>query len=362
MKMNTIPAYFIRFLLAMVMVSALTGCRSERVIAGALEECSATKASMRYHEFDGVKEYKLSAREKNRIIQIEIETVSGSLDIYIAQEDGKKAAALYEGNNVPTSSFTVAVPAEGTCTVRLEAKHHKGSYCFQISGNETDEARSARLAKYQFALQQIAFEHVYPDGTDTGFDNAYGFIEDNQFAICDVNGDGADELLVHFITAPMAGNAETVYSFQKEDGTLKKLLTASSNLTYYAGGIIKEDWSHGSELAGEGYWPYTLYQYDAAEGCYQEIAQVNMWSKAVDAVDFKGDPYPDDIDAEGAGTVFILSRQGAVETISQSDYEKWLASTLDLSSKQDIAYQALNEGNLKAVTLSFEKQTQRDTP
>lgn len=60
--------------------------------------------------------------------------------------------------------------------------------------------------------------------------------------------------------------------------------------------------------------------------------------------------------------MFILSRQGAVETISQSDYEKWLASTLDLSSKQDIAYQALNEENLKAVTLSFEKQTQRDTP
>lgn len=160
-----------------------------------------------------------------------------------------------------------------------------------------------------------------------------------------------DELLVHFTTAPMAGNTETVYAFQKEDGTLKTLLTASASLTYYADGFIKEDWSHGSELAGEGYWPYTLYQYDAVEGCYQEIAQVNMWSKAIDTVNFKGDPYPDEIDKEGAGTVFILSRQGKVETISQSDYVKWLVSTLELSSEQDIPYQALNEENIQAVTV-----------
>lgn len=215
---------------------------------------------------------------------------------------------------------------------------------------EADESKLTRLAEYQLALQQIAFSHTYPDGRDTGFDSMYGSMEDNQFAICDVNGDGEDELIVHFTTAPMAGNTETVYGFQKEDKTLRELLTAAPNLTYYANGLIKEDWSHGSELAGEGYWPYTLYQYDAAEGCYQEIAQVNMWSKAIDTVDFKGDPYPDDIDAEGAGTVFILTRQGEVETVSKSDYEKWLVSTLDLTSGQDIPYQELSEENIEAVT------------
>lgn len=212
-----------------------------------------------------------------------------------------------------------------------------------------DIYKEPQMEAYQLALQRFMFEHIYPDGRDTGFDGAYGFIEDDQFAICDVNGDGMDELIVHFTTAPMAGNTETVYGFQKEDGTLRELLTASPSLTYYANGLIKEDWSHGSELAGEGYWPYTLYQYDAAEGCYQEIAQVNMWSKAVDTVDFKGDPYPDDIDAEGAGTVFILSRQGKVETISQSDYEEWLASVLGDSEPQEIPYQPMTEQNIYAL-------------
>lgn len=239
-----------------------------------------------------------------------------------------------------------------TDSTEFSSSSETASNEISISESETAEARSARLVEYQFALQQIAFEHIYPDGTDTGFDSAYGSIEDNQFAICDVNGDGVDELIVHFTTAPMAGNTETIYTFQKENGTLRTALTAAPNLTYYANGLVKEDWSHGSELAGEDYWPYTLYQYDATEECYQEIAQVNMWSKAIDAVDFKGDAYPDAIDAEGAGTVFILSCQGEVQTISQSDYEKWLVSTLDLSSEQDIPYQVLNEENIKAVAIS----------
>ena len=219
----------------------------------------------------------------------------------------------------------------------------------ELPSEEPAETKNERLAEYRSALRQIVSEHVYPDGTDTGFDSAYGSMEDNRFALYDVNGDGVDELIVRFTTAPMAGNTETIYTFQQADGTLKELLTASPNLTYYEGGIIKEDWSHGSELAGEDYWPYTLYQYNAAEGSFEELAQVNMWSKAVDTVDFKGDPYPDDIDAEGAGTVFLLGIADEVKTVSKSDYEQWLADTMGDPAELDIPYQALSEENIEAL-------------
>lgn len=217
------------------------------------------------------------------------------------------------------------------------------------SSGERAEVKNEGLAEYQAALLQIVSEYIYPDGTDTGFDSSYGSIEDNQFALCDVNGDGVDELIVRFTTAPMAGNTEVIYAFQKADGTLKQILTASPNLTYYMNGIIKEDWSHGSELASEGYWPYTLYQYDAAEGSFEELAQVNMWSKAVATVDYKGDPYPDDIDTEGAGTVFILGGPDEVKTVSKSDYEQWLADTMGDPAKLDIPYQALSEENITSL-------------
>lgn len=247
-------------------------------------------------------------------------------------------------NTVPP---VTSAPTENSAMVEYSDADSTESFL-----GETEEAENDRLVEFQYALQQIAFEHIYPDGTDTGFDSTYGSIEDNQFAIYDVNGDGVDELIVRFTTAPMAGNTEKIYEFHKADGTVKPILIASPNLTYYSDGTIKEDWSHGSGLAGEDYWPYTLYRYNVAEESFEEIAQVNMWSKAVDTVDFKGDTYPDDIDAEGAGTVFILTHQGIVETISKTEYEKWLSDTVNVSAEIDIPYQALSEENIKAIVES----------
>lgn len=234
----------------------------------------------------------------------------------LAACNNQKAAPSEPLEDTTTTMSPDATPSEPSSGERAET-----------SSVEPAEVKNEGLAEYQTALLQIVSEHIYPDGTDTGFDSSYGSIEDNQFALCDVNGDGVDELIVRFTTAPMAGNTEAIYAFQKADGTLKQILTASPNLTYYMNGIIKEDWSHGSELASEGYWPYTLYQYNAAEGSFEELAQVNMWSKAVATVDYKGAPYPDDIDTEGAGTVFILGDPAEL----------------------DIPYQALSEENITAL-------------
>ncbi len=93
---------------------------------------------------------------------------------------------------------------------------------------------------------------------------------------------------------------------------------------------------------------------------------MNMWSKAVDTVDFKGDPYPDNIDAEGAGTVFILGQGDVVKTVSKSDYEQWLADTMGTAPKVlcdsygDMAFEK-NGASLPVLSLevSFEN---RDEP
>lgn len=219
----------------------------------------------------------------------------------------------------------------------------------ETASGESEEMKNARLEEYQFALQQIAFEHVYPDGRDTGFDNTYGFIEDNWFALYDVTGDGVDELIVQFITAPVAGNTETIYTYQTTDGTLKPILVGFAGLTYYSNGVIKEKWSHSSGLTGEEYWPYTIYQYNAAEGNFEEIARVDMWSKDVSTVGYGGEAYPDDIDVEGAGTVFFVTHQGMEDTLSKTDYEKWLADTMGSATEVEIPYQSLNEENIKMM-------------
>ena len=214
---------------------------------------------------------------------------------------------------------------------------------------ESSEEKQERLEEFQFVLQQLAFEHIWPDGRDAGFDGEMGFIEENRFAIFDVDEDGRDELMVEFTTAPMAGMMEAVYSYDAQTGTVRAELEEFPMVTYLTGGLAMAGWSHASGLEGEGYWPYTLYGYDAASDRYVQLAEVAMWSKSVDTVNYKGDPYPDEIDAEQAGTVFILTRNGETETVSKSEYEAWLASVTGAGVEMEIPWQDLNEVNIKAV-------------
>lgn len=214
-----------------------------------------------------------------------------------------------------------------------------------------DDNNTAVIEAYKFALQQISFEHIYPNGKDTGFSGDYGFIEDNLFAIYDINDDGQEELIIHFTTAPMAGNSESVYRYDRFSDSLQKLLSVYSSVSYYSNGIIKEDWSHSSGLEGESYRPYNLWKYEPAAGKYVLLAEVNMWSKSVDIVDYKGDAYPDDIDTENAGTVFIITYEGVTQTVSKSDYESWLSGIMENADELSLPYKSLSEENIYMLGL-----------
>lgn len=287
-------------------------------------------------------------------IMVSIAQESGTADVIVGIDEKEP---IYEGNGLTDTSFTLNISEAGTYQITVTGHDACGSVSFtKVTAAPEAEAaqqgipdRSAMYAAYQFVLQQIAFEHIYPDGADTGFDSASGFIEDNHFAIFDINGDGVDELIVQFTTAPMAGNMETVYTYNESDNMVETLLTVFPAVTYYDNGLVKEEWSHGSGLAGEDYWPYTLYQYCGDSGTYEMLVEVNMWSKAIDTVDYKGDLYPEDIDTENAGTVFILTCDGTTETVSKSDYEAWLSEVMGDAHPIQIPYQSLNEDNIRAV-------------
>ena len=71
------------------------------------------------------------------------------------------------------------------------------------------EGGGEALAAYQTALQDFAYQHRLPDGTEFEIPTGFGSVENNRFAVCDMNGDGREELLIHFTTAPTAGIAPT---------------------------------------------------------------------------------------------------------------------------------------------------------
>lgn len=340
-------------LAASALCAALVGCGTGSTFVGD-GTLTADGFRMDYTLLDQQESAFLTLAEGDDL-QVTIRQERGSVDVTVGMEG---AEPVYEGNGLTEAAFTLHISAGGTYQLSVTGHAACGSVAFVRAEPKPEEQpepkpdaqeTGARYAAYQFALQQIAFEHVYPDGTDTGFDGAGAFIEDNHFAVFDINDDGADELIVQFVTAPMAGNRETVYAYNAAEDTLEQLLTVFPAVTYYDNGLVKADWSHGSALAGEAYWPYDLYQYDGAAGQYRKLAEVNMWSREVDTVDYKGDPYPEEIDAENAGTVFILTRDDVTETVSHSDYAAWLAEVVGDAQPVQVPYQSMSEENIRAI-------------
>lgn len=101
-----------------------------------VETNTSSEKAMKYEKFSGYKIYKFNVGEGEEItVAVSITSESGELDAYIAK-DNDKPNAVYEGNNIPTSDFTVNITESGEYTIRLDAENHKGSYSFKIKRGE----------------------------------------------------------------------------------------------------------------------------------------------------------------------------------------------------------------------------------
>lgn len=187
-------------------------------------------------------------------------------------------------------------------------------------------------------------------------------ISADRFAICDVNGDGRDELITQTNAAPMAGQVEQVY-----DGDGNTLLAEYPFMTYYDNGYVTAGWSHNQGVSGDKLWPYTLYRYDSSTGKYVQDASVDGWDKSIrDTYPAFGDndgdyyidqsviPFPDDVDKDGDGFVYyIITEEGGYapvygEPMDYADYALWVGRYLGANAVHP-CYFSLSEENIALI-------------
>ena len=215
--------------------------------------------------------------------------------------------------------------------------------CLSACAEQADE-RALRLAAYREALETLYQQHRYPDGEEADFSAEEGTETKNSFALCDVDGDGQEELILHMMETIMAWQTEAVYRYDAEAGVLAGELTEYPAVTYYANGYAVALWSHNQGASDENFWPYNLYAYSQDTKTYELVASVDAWAKARDQ-----HGYPDKIDAEGAGSVYLVTpRDGDTDVISQTDYLAWLAA-FDLTEPIQVEYIPLTAENIAAV-------------
>lgn len=203
-------------------------------------------------------------------------------------------------------------------------------------------------AAYGKALWDVYRQGVLPDGHQleyTGIELA----ERNQFAVCDVDGDGRKELLICWNnTVSMAGEVEYVLD-SDSGGQCYTELSEYPSICYYDNGSVEADWSHNQGLAGR-VWPKNFYRYNAKKDVYESFGSMDAWDKSL-----QEEGFPDEIDADGDGLVYYLlpaDWKGDYEkkvTVDGPAYEAWRAECVGEANLIQPVYQELTAENIEAL-------------
>lgn len=217
-----------------------------------------------------------------------------------------------------------------------------------------DEAR--RLA-YANLLEEAYLHGVLPDGTELEWVSEEEAAK-NQFALADVDGDGAEELVLYWSNACMAGMTGVVFGYR--DGGVYEELTEFPALTFYPGGAVTADWSHNQGWANR-FWPYTLYQYNREQGVYETVASVDAWDlSCTEGDEALTAAFPREADADADGLVYyILIGEWYEESRTPSDgnLDGRLWGTDPVNRAEVDAWLNAYTGGEEPLQLSFQELT-----
>lgn len=172
---------------------------------------------------------------------------------------------------------------------------------------------------------------------------------ENQFAVCDVDGDGREELVIQYLTANMVAGMQALLYDTDENGGLRLQFSEFPNLTFYDNGAIQAGWSHNQGLAGD-FWPYTLYVYDPGSDLYRDVGTVDAWSR-----DYQPQNYPADTDTSGTGFVYYVYRDidteyGVLPPVDESEYLRWREEYLAGAAELELPWQSLTAEHIQTLT------------
>ncbi len=264
-----------------------------------------------------------------------------------------------KGNVILTAVLLILIFVCIICVVVAYRKSNQevinggGIISGEMSGENISESNNVkhdpiRLEAYKKALSKILEDKKLIDD-EVLFEDEIFKIEDNMFAICDVDLDGKEELVVSIGSAPTAGMVSVIYDYNETSGDVEKEFSSYVATTFYDNGILKVSASHNQGLAGDKLWPYSLYKYDKETNTYTLIAYVDAWDESLAGTNYEGAKYPKDVDTNGDGIVYYVMKDGVYELknpITKANYEKWVNQYLETANEIDIPYVNLTQENI----------------
>ena len=203
-----------------------------------------------------------------------------------------------------------------------------------------DAARSR--FEYWNALLTAQFFNKTPDGMEILPEDWDGDMANNRFAVCDVNGDGRNELLISVEDIYIAGMRTLVYHLG--DYVLEEELCVFPGAEFYGSGLARGYASHNHTY--ETAWPYTLYRFDPETRRYDEIASVYSWDRSISEEDYDGTAFPAEADEDGNGVIYHISDADGERWEDDAAYEAWEQDLLDGAEALEIDWKPYTIENI----------------
>ena len=217
-------------------------------------------------------------------------------------------------------------------------------------------AADARHDAFMKAAKAFVVDHKLPDGDDIMPEDVTEDFNENQLALCDVDGDGKPELLINFQTGTMASMLLYVCGFDEKEGKLTVEYNGTPGSEFFDNSTAKCPALHNQGLGGE-FWPYNIYKYNSEKGEYDYMGCVDAWSKE----DFpthpfeEGKEYPQEVDKTGDGFVYYIDDEhfkdakGLETPVDTPVYEAWVAYYIGDAKPIEIEWVSADEKGLQAI-------------
>lgn len=209
------------------------------------------------------------------------------------------------------------------------------------------EEQEKMMEVYRLALTEFLEKKTYPDGTVAEYSADYGSMEENSFAIEDVDGDGEEELLIRFTTSDTADMAERVYGYDRQTGTLHRELWEFVAVDYYDNGTVKAEVGLNHSLDSD-FMPYYVYEWEPLMDVYLAEVAVSAWNKAEHRMNYMGDYFPEDV-AKGDDRVYCIDKDGYTMYLNEADYVQWETEVLGGAKMLLLSWQSLTAENIRAA-------------
>ena len=250
--------------------------------------------------------------------------------------------AVTEALTEATAAVTEA-PTEATAAP-TEAPMENGRPANYQGISQPDKPLPERTSGliYREALENLRDHEIFPDGSGC---KVSGFMDDNRFAVYDLDNDGKDELIIRFDQAEEKNQIELIYGINDRESLFEELV-CTPHVTYYEGGLVKVDAFPEDGYRGD-FRPYAVYQYDSRTDTYGLVANVDALSLgALMAAGLEDEAFPEDADTSGSGMVYYI---GSDDPVDVTEYEKWYQALFGSAVEIELPFFNLDENAVSSL-------------